>query len=201
MNEKWATARYARSGDIVRWLGTVRGGGVDAITKSCARSERWTRRWMEWRRNPDVAVLVSTTLDEFLCFLDIPLSAAPDWIFTERNQPHGKNGKKHLSAAKIRQLVEHADKHGVKSSAKKFSLTQGAVRYHVRNAKKAKGEKVSRHPSSEAIDAAAREYMSRGDVSLRHLAAEYGVGRSSIRRRVERFRAEQKRAPRAKSAR
>jgi len=156
---------------------------------------------MEWRRNPDVSVLVTSTLDEFLCFLNIPLSTAPDWIFAERNQPHGKKGKKHLSDETIKQLVEYASEHGTKPTAAKFSLTQGAVRYHVRNAKKAKGHKVARHPSSEAIDAAAREYISRGNVSLRYLAAEYGVGRSSIRRRVEQFRAEKKRAPRKKSAR
>lgn len=193
MNDKWATATYARSGDVVKWLSDLRPDGEEKITKFCSHSERWARRWMEWRRNPDVAVLVTTTLDEFLCFLGVPLATAPDWVFTERNQPHGKSGKKHLAPAEIEKLVVYAETHGTKPAAEKFSLTQGAVRYHVRNVKKAKGQPVDRHPSSSAIDAAAREYIASGNVSLRQLAADYGVGRSSIRRRVEKFRAEKKR--------
>jgi len=128
MNEKWATADTACSGEIVKWLCSVYPGGQDAVTATVRHNDRWCRRWLQWRRETDLQVDVTEILDGFLTYLGMSLSMAPDSVFKPaKARPKGRH-RKPLTPAERKKVLKIAKRDGAKAAAEAVSATERTVR-------------------------------------------------------------------------
>lgn len=183
MNEKWATEKYAKSGEIVKWLLEACPGGLDEIRAAVRYNDRWNRRWQEWRNDPTVRVDVSRTLDGFLCCVGVPLSSAPDKVFGDPRAKQYRKNKKSTPAKDRKAAVAYADQHGTTAAGEKYGVSPAAVRYWIRKAKIADGEIIQKR-LDPAVDEAARMRLDNPRLSYRLISEKTGVPKTTIRRRV-----------------
>jgi transposase-like protein len=183
MDEKWATEKYAKSGEVVKWLLGACPGGLNEIRSAIRYSERWQRRWQEWQADPNIRVDVETTLDSFLCVVGMPLSMAPDHIFGDPHAKKYRQGKKGASKKTRAEAVRFAAENGTTAAAKKYGVTPAAVRHWIRAYKKERGESTAR-ASRPAVDAAAKMRLANPKMTYAEISRQTGVPRTTIRRRV-----------------
>lgn len=186
MEEKWATAEYAKSGEIVKWLAEVCPGGLAEVKAAVRYDDRWDRRWHEWKRDPKVRVDVATTLDGFLCCVGIPLSSAPDYIFGDPGMKRYRKDQATRSAKDRKAAIAFAKKNGTTAAAKKYGVTAAAVRYWIRAEKVKRGEST-RKRLDPAVDKAAKMRLDNPRLSYRVISEKTGVPKTTIRRRVDKL--------------
>jgi transposase-like protein len=183
MDEKWVTEKYAKSGEVVKWLLDYCPGGLNEIRSAIRYSERWQRRWQEWQADSNIRVDVETTLDAFLCVVGVPLSAAPDHIFGDPHTKKYRQGRKSTPKKARRAAVAYAKKNGTTAAAKKYGVTPAAVRYWIRAQKAERGESTAR-TSSPSVEKAAKMRLANPKMTYAEISRQTGVPRTTIRRRV-----------------
>lgn len=183
MDERWATEKYAKSGEVVKWLLGACPGGLTEIRSAIRYSERWQRRWQEWQADPNIRVDVETTLDSFLCVIGVHLSMAPDHIFGDPHAKQYRQGRRSATKKRRKEAVRYAKKHGTTATGKKYGVTPAAVRHWIRAEKEARGESTARS-SNPAADEAAKMRLANPKMSYSQISKQTGVPTTTIRRRV-----------------
>lgn len=186
MADKWVTERWAKSGELVKWLGELCPGGIEEVRLAVRYNDRWSRRWIEWRNDPYVRIDVAETLDGFLCFIGIPLALAPDSVFGDPGVRRYRKGSRTTPRDRRAEAVKYAQKHTPKKAADKYGVTVGTVRYWIRADKKARGESTAR-TVDPMVDKAARMRLDNPHLSYREIERRTGVARTTIRRRVDKL--------------
>jgi len=186
MNEKWVTEKYAKSGEIVKWLLDECPGGLAEIRAAIRYDERWQRRWQEWLRDPKVRVDVETTLDGFLCCVGVSLSSAPDAIFGDPKSKAYRKNRKNTPQKERRAAIAYAKEQGTTKAAKKYNVTPAAVRYWIRAEKGSRGESA-RKRLDPTVDEAARMRLDNPRLSYQTISEKTGVPKTTIRRRVDKL--------------
>ncbi len=186
MEEKWATEKYAKSGEIVKWLLDECPGGLTEIRAAVRYDERWQRRWQEWLRDSKVRVDVARTLDGFLCCIGVPLSSAPDYIFGDPKSKSYRKNQKTRTPKDRAAAVAYSETHGTTAAAEKYGVTPAAVRYWIR-AEKAKNGKSVRKRLDPAVEAAAKMRLDNPRLSYQTISEKTGVPKTTIRRRVDKL--------------
>ena len=186
MGEKWATEKYAKSGEIVKWLTEACPGGAAEIKAAIRYDDRWDRRWQEWKRDPKVRVDVARTLDGFLCRVGVPLSSAPDYIFGDPKAKTYRKNQKTRTPKDRAAAVAYAETNGTTAAAEKYGVTPAAVRYWIR-AEKAKNGTSVRKRLDPAVEEAAKMRLDNPRLSYQAISEKTGVPKTTIRRRVDKL--------------